>query len=158
MRNLKNKKNDFLKIFITGGGSGIGKEVAFALFSMGYEVFVGVKYESEIALFQKIIIQNPSKIHVLCCDILKENDRKKISELGIDILVCNAAIGNSGSVAEVSIKKIREVFDTNVFAHLECIQLVISDMMERMQKGRIVIVSSLVRTNSPSLFSSILCY
>lgn len=158
MRNLKNKKNDFLKFFITGGGSGIGKEVAFALFSMGYEVFVGVKYESEIALFQKIIIQNPSKIHVLCCDILKENDRKKISELGIDILVCNAAIGNSGSVAEVSIKKIREVFDTNVFAHLECIQLVISDMMERMQKGRIVIVSSLVRTNSPSLFSSILCY
>jgi short-subunit dehydrogenase len=158
VRNLKNKKNDFLKIFITGGGSGIGKEVAFALFSMGYEVFVGVKYESEIALFQKIIIQNPSKIHVLCCDILKENDRKKISELGIDILVCNAAIGNSGSVAEVSIKKIREVFDTNVFAHLECIQLVISDMMERMQKGRIVIVSSLVRTNSPSLFSSILCY
>ena len=158
MRYLKNKKNDFLKIFITGGGSGIGKEVAFALFSMGYEVFVGVKYESEIALFQKIIIQNPSKIHVLCCDILKENDRKKISELGIDILVCNAAIGNSGSVAEVSIKKIREVFDTNVFAHLECIQLVISDMMERMQKGRIVIVSSLVRTNSPSLFSSILCY
>lgn len=158
MRNLKNKKNDFLKIFITGGGSGIGKEVAFALFSIGYEVFVGVKYESEIALFQKIIIQNPSKIHVLCCDILKENDRKKISELGIDILVCNAAIGNSGSVAEVSIKKIREVFDTNVFAHLECIQLVISDMMERMQKGRIVIVSSLVRTNSPSLFSSILCY
>ncbi len=155
---MKNKKNDFLKIFITGGGSGIGKEVAFALFSMGYEVFVGVKYESEIALFQKIIIQNPSKIHVLCCDILKENDRKKISELGIDILVCNAAIGNSGSVAEVSIKKIREVFDTNVFAHLECIQLVISDMMERMQKGRIVIVSSLVRTNSPSLFSSILCY
>lgn len=158
MRNLKNKKNDFLKIFITGGGSGIGKEVAFALFSMGYEVFVGVKYESEIALFQKIIIQNPSKIHVFCCDILKENDRKKISELGIDILVCNAAIGNSGSVAEVSIKKIREVFDNNVFAHLECIQLVISDMMERMQKGRIVIVSSLVRTNSPSLFSSILCY
>ena len=155
---MKNKKNDFLKIFITGGGSGIGKEVAFALFSIGYEVFVGVKYESEIALFQKIIIQNPSKIHVLCCDILKENDRKKISELGIDILVCNAAIGNSGSVAEVSIKKIREVFDTNVFAHLECIQLVISDMMERMQKGRIVIVSSLVRTNSPSLFSSILCY
>lgn len=108
MRNLKNKKNDFLKIFITGGGSGIGKEVAFVLFTMGYEVFVGVKYESEIALFQKIIIQNPSKIHVLCCDILKENDRKKISELGIDILVCNAAIGNSGSVAEVSIKKLEK--------------------------------------------------
>lgn len=64
MRNLKNKKNDFLKIFITGGGSGIGKEVIFALFSIGYEVFVGVKFESEIALFQKIIIQNLSKIHI----------------------------------------------------------------------------------------------
>lgn len=158
MRNLRNKKNDFLKIFITGGGSGIGKEVAFTLFSMGYEVFVGVKFESEIALFQKIIIQNPSKIHVFCCDILNENDRKKISELGIDILVCNAAIGNSGSVAEISINKIREVFNTNVFAHLECIQLAISDMMKRMQKGRIVIVSSLARANSSAFFISILCH
>ena len=158
MRNLKNKKNDFLKVFITGGGSGIGKEVVFALFSMGYEVFVGVKFESEIALFQKIIIQNPSKIHVFCCDILNENDRKKISELGVDILVCNAAIGNSGSVAEVSVDKIRQTFDTNVFAHLECIQLAISDMMKRMKKGRIIIVSSLARTNPASFFIPLLCY
>lgn len=158
MRNLKNKKNDFLKIFITGGGSGIGKEVVFALFSIGCEVFVGVKFKSEIALFQKIIIQNPSKIHVFCCDILNKNDRKKISELGIDILVCNAAIGNSGSVSEISINKIRETFDTNVFAHLECIQLAISDMMKRMKKGRIIIVSSLARTNTSAFFISILCY
>lgn len=157
MRNLRNKKNDFSKIFITGSGSGIGKEVAFSLFSMGYEVFVGVKSESEIAFFQKIIIQNPSNFHVFCCDISKENDRKKISELGVDILVCNAAIGDSGSVAEVPVKKVREVFDINVFAHLECIQLAISDMMKRNKKGRIIIVSSLVRTNSASFSISLLC-
>ena len=155
---MKNKKNDFLKIFITGGGSGIGKEVALSLFSMGYEVFVGVKFESEIALFQKIIIQNPSKIHVFCCDILQKNDREKISELGIDILVCNAAIGTSGSVCEISVDKIKEVFDTNVFAHLECIQLVISDMIKRNKKGRIIIISSLTRSSAYSLFISLLCH
>ena len=157
MRKLRNAKNDFFKIFITGGGSGIGRDVAISLFSMGYEAFVGVKFESEIAFFQKIIIQNPLKFHVFCCDILKENDRKKISELGVDILVCNAAIGDSGSVAEISVENVKKVFDVNVFAHLECIQLVISDMLKKNKKGRIIIVSSLVRSNSASFFISLLC-
>lgn len=103
MRNLRNKKNDFLKIFITGAGSGIGKLSAIALARRGYEVFAGVKFEKEKEFFEKIIIQKQLKIHVFICNILNENDRKMISELGVDILVCNAAIGDSGSIAEISV-------------------------------------------------------
>ena len=143
VRNLKNKKNDFLKILITGAGSGLGKQAAIVLSSMGYEIFAGIKFEEEIEDFEKIIVSKKLKIHVFKMDILEKNDQNFISDFAIDILICNAAIGNSGSVAEFSVDSVRKVFDTNVFAHLECIQLAIKSMIERGGKGKIIILSSL---------------
>ncbi len=62
---MRNKKNDFLKIFITGAGSGIGKLSAIALARRGYEVFAGVKFEEEKEFFEKIIIQKQLKFMFL---------------------------------------------------------------------------------------------
>lgn len=143
MRNLKNKKNDFFKIFITGVGSGLGKLAAIALARRGHEVFASVHFSSEIEFFEKIIISENLKIHVFCCDILNLEERNIILNCNVDFLLCNAAIGNSGSVCEVDINKIRKVFDTNVFAHLECIQLFIKDRINRNKDGRVIILSSL---------------
>ena len=103
VRNLKNKKNDFLKILITGAGSGLGKQVAIVLASMGYEIFAGIKFDEEIEDFKKIIILKKLKIHVFKMDILEKNDRNFISDFAIDILICNAAIGNSGLIIESGI-------------------------------------------------------
>lgn len=144
MKKLRNKKNDFTKILITGAGSGLGKFASIALARRGFHVLASVKNECEIAFFEKMIILEDLKIDAFCLNILDENHRKMISNLEFDILVCNAAIGDSGSVAEISIDKIRKVFNTNVFAHLECIQLAIKNMIEHKKAGRIIIVSSLV--------------
>lgn len=148
MKKLRNKKNDFTKILITGAGSGLGKFASIALARRGYHVFASVKNIEEIAFFEKIIISEGLKINSFCLNILDENNRKMISDLDIDILICNSAIGNSGSVAEIDIDKIRKVFDTNVFAHLECIQIALQNMINNKKAGRIIILSSLVRTYS----------
>lgn len=144
MKNLKNRKNDFTNILITGCGSGLGKSSAIALAKLGYHVFASVEFMQEIEDFQKIIILENLNIDVFCLNILDENARKMISNFDIDILVCNAAIGNSGSVAEFSVDDVRKVFDTNVFAHLECIQIALEDMICKKKAGRIIILSSLV--------------
>lgn len=154
---MKNKKNDFIKILVTGAGTGLGKFTSIALARRGYHVFASVKNQSEIAFFEKIVILENLKIDSFCLNILDPKDRKIISELDVDILVCNAAIGNSGSVAEISVDKIREVFDTNVFAHLECIQLALKNMIKCKKSGRIIILSSLVRPYSYAFFISLLC-
>ena len=91
--------------------------------------FAEMEFMQEIEDFQKIIILENLNIDVFCLNILDENARKMISNFDIDILVCNAAIGNSGSVAEFSVDDVRKVFDTNVFAHLECIQIALEDMI-----------------------------
>lgn len=154
---MRNKKNDFTKILITGAGSGLGKFASITLAKRGYHVFACVKYEEEIAFFEKMIIKEGLKIEVFCLNILEENNRKMISDFDVDILVCNAAIGDSGSVAEVPIDRIRKVFDTNVFAHLDCIQLALENMIYKKKAGRIIIVSSLFRPYSYAVSFALLC-
>lgn len=158
MKKLRNKKNDFTKILITGAGSGLGKFASIALAELGFHIFANVEYESEIEDFQKIIISKSLKIDVFCFNILDENARKMISSFDVDILICNAAIGDSGSVAEVSVDRIRKVFDTNAFAHLDCIQLALENMILKKKAGRIIILSSLVRSYSYAFSFSLLCF
>ncbi|MCI9177380.1 MAG: SDR family NAD(P)-dependent oxidoreductase [Clostridia bacterium] len=92
VKNLRNKKNDFTRILITGAGSGLGKCASIALAELGYHVFASVEFPQEIEDLQKIIISKKLKIEVFCLNILDENDRKMISDFDIDILICNAAV------------------------------------------------------------------
>lgn len=92
MKKLRNSKNDFTRILITGAGTGLGKFASITLARRGYHVFATVKNQSEIAFFEKIVISENLKIDSFCLNILDPNDRKIISELDIDILVCNGAI------------------------------------------------------------------
>lgn len=59
-------------------------------------------------------------------------------------MIANAAIGDSGSIAEVEIERVRNVFETNVFANMEFMQIVIKEMIEKNKKGRIIFLASLV--------------
>ena len=58
-------------------------------------------------------------------DILNEADRNTILNYDFDTFISNAAIGNSGSVADIPVDFIEDVFNTNVFSNLKVIQLAI---------------------------------
>ena len=83
-----------------------------------------------------------SNVKCLKLDITSEADRKKLENIDIDILVSNAATGESGSVAEISMNKVRENFETNVFSNFEIVQIVLKNMI-RKGEGRIIMMSSL---------------
>ena len=74
----------------------------------------------------------------------------------IDAFICNAAIGDSGSVIDIPINRIENVFKTNIFANLQTIQLALKNMISR-KNGRIIIVSSLVWAAIPFPFLSPYC-
>lgn len=77
-------------------------------------------------------------------NILEEVDRISIQNYDIDVYISNSAIGDSGSVSDIDIARIKEVFDTNVFCNLMGIQSALKPMIDIKKKGRIVILSSLV--------------
>lgn len=132
------------KIFITGAGSGLGKEASITLARRGHKVYASVQYEAQIEELAQLSKQENLDIHVFKLDILLEKDRKLISNYDIDILICNAAIGDSGSICEIDIDRVKKVFETNIFCNFAFMQLAIKNMIKNKHHGRIIFLSSLV--------------
>lgn len=135
-----NKKN----ILITGAGSGLGKQAALELAKRGHKVYATVHYENQIEDIEKIKIENNLDIECFKLDILLQEDRELIKDYDIDVLICNAAIGDSGSICEVSVDRIENVMETNIFSSIKLLQIVIRRMIEVKHQGRIIVMSSLV--------------
>ncbi|MDD2628179.1 MAG: SDR family NAD(P)-dependent oxidoreductase [Clostridia bacterium] len=133
-------------------GSGLGKEAAIALAKRGHKVYATVHYEEEIEKLSNYAKENNLDMEVFKLDILLEEDRNLVLNYDIDTFIANAAIGDSGSVAEIRIDRIKNVFETNVFANIELSQLVIKRMIEKGIYGKLIFLSSLVgRVSIPFL-------
>lgn len=127
-------------ILITGAASGFGKDSAIELTKRGHNVIATVHREESVEELKSEfgdIFQDIFKL-----DITLESDRNKISHLDIDVLINNAAIGESGAMAEVPIDRIRNNFETNVFSTIAISQLALKNMLKK-NTGTIVFISSL---------------
>ena len=126
------------KILITGARSGMIYPVIQRL-KNNYRLYVTVHTDSEAKSIKKIY-KDDKNIECLKLDVTK--DLNKVNKLDIDVLVCNAAIAESGSLFEIPLDKVKENFNVNVFSNMDLIQRVSKKMIEK-GKGRIVIISSL---------------
>jgi short-subunit dehydrogenase len=81
-------------------------------------------------------------LEVFKLDITSAQDREKILSLELDVLINNAGVGESGSLAEVDIDRIRHVFEVNLFGTLALTQLALRGMIQR-QRGTVLLVSSI---------------
>jgi len=131
------------KILITGAGSGLGKEAAIALAKRGHTVYATTHYIEELDYLKNYAQDNNLNLEAFKLDILLEEDRNKILDYDIDTFISNAAIGDSGSVAEINVDRIRDVFETNVFCNIQLAQIVIKKMIDDKIDGRIIFLSSL---------------
>ena len=131
------------KILITGAGSGIGKEAAIALAKRGHKVYATVQYTEQLDYLTTYAKDNNLSLEAFKLDILLEEDRQKVLDYDIDTFISNAAIGDSGSVAEINVDRIRDVFETNVFCNIQLAQIVIQKMIDNTVAGRIIFLSSL---------------
>jgi len=135
-------KNNKQTVLITGSGSGLGKEAVIHIARRGHKVIAAVLYEEQILGIEQIKKNENLDIEVIKLDITNEEERKKVSNYNIDVFISNSAIADSGSIAEVDVKRIEDVFKTNVFCNIRITQLVLKNMIEKQQKGKIVFLSS----------------
>ncbi|MEG0873066.1 MAG: SDR family NAD(P)-dependent oxidoreductase [Clostridia bacterium] len=134
-----NKKKSIL---VTGAGTGLGKKASIALAKRGHNVYATTRYEKEALILNKIARENKLSIKSFKLDILLAKDREKILEFDFDIIINNAAIGDSGSVSEVRVDRFKNVFETNVFSNICITQIAIKKFITKKQ-GRIIFISSL---------------
>mgnify|MGYP003306375025 CR=1 FL=1 len=134
-----------MNILITGSSGGIGFETGMALIRKGNFVYFTVHRNSQIeTTIKKLrdfnVLEN---YKVFKLDITVEEDRKKLYDLDIDVLINNAAIGIGGSVLDLDVSNIKDNFNVNVFSTIEMIKLYATSLQNRNKKGRIIIMSSL---------------
>lgn len=129
-------------ILITGAGSGIGRDASFALAARGHRVLATTFTQTQADALHAEVLARQQDIEVFKLDITSSADREKTHKFEIDVLINNAAIGDSGSLAEVDVNRIRKTFEVNVFATLELTQLILRGMIDR-QRGTVLFVSSI---------------
>jgi short-subunit dehydrogenase len=136
------------RVLITGSGSGIGRDTVLALADREHTVYATTHTEAQAAQRK---CAGSAGIEAFKLDITDSSDRARAAELPIDVLVNNAAVGESGSLAEVPLERVRATFETNLFATLALTQVVLKGMVAR-RSGTVIFISSLAgRVPTPFL-------
>lgn len=133
---------------VTGGGTGIGKAIANALFVEGAAVVVAARTFPRLEAVAADIRSKGGRATAIQTDISVEEQvknmvAKTLDEYGqIDVLVNNAGItGPTVEVVDISLDKWNEVLDINLTGAMLCSREVLKNMIERCS-GHIVNISS----------------
>jgi short-subunit dehydrogenase len=129
-------------ILITGAGTGIGHDAAFALAALGHHVLATTLNEAQAEALRKECAARAVLMEVMKLDITDGQDHALISNRQLDVLVNNAALGESGSLAEVDMARVRRIFEVNLFSTLALTQVALRGMIAR-QRGTVVFISSI---------------
>lgn len=129
------KKN----VIITGSNRGIGFEMLKTFASAGYDIWACARTKSEEFEFQTDKIERETGVSItpVYFDL---RDEKHVQEgiksilkekKNIDVLINNAGVPYGGLFTMTSISKLKEVYDVNVFAQVQIMQLVARQMMKQ---------------------------
>lgn len=142
-----------MNILITGAASGIGYNVGMKLAKIGYNVFFTVETDKQLEVLREKIQNDKLHIGSFRLDVRDKDDRKKLENMDIDVLISNAAIGMGGSILEANMDGVRESYEVNVFSNFEIIKIVLENMLNK-NSGKIIIMSSMI-SNIPIPFLGI---
>lgn len=131
------------RILVTGAATGLGRGTALGLAKAGHSVIAGVEVWPQATTLKNDAKDAGVELDVLKIDITNPSDCEVAQKKDIDILVNNAATGETGPIAEIPVERVRRVFDVNVFGTLEFTQPFVRRFIEK-GKGKVVFVSSIV--------------
>lgn len=151
LRNQTHYKATIMKLqdkvaVITGASMGIGEAIAKLFVQEGARVVLCARNLERQEAARQRLGAGDNAISV-ACDVSRHDEvqamtQAAVSKFGrIDILVNNAGFGLNDAVAALDMTQCRQLFDTNLFGAMECMQAVIP-IMKQQGGGDIVNVSS----------------
>ncbi|MFP6579709.1 MAG: SDR family oxidoreductase [Myxococcota bacterium] len=135
------------RALVTGANSGIGRATAIALAEAGYEVFGAMRSLEKGAKLIEGVRERGGTLHPIELDVSSAASVTRAAEVvaaqggPLDVLVNNAGIAHNACVEDVDIDAAKEVFETNYWGVIRCVQAFLPGMRERRQ-GQIVNISS----------------
>lgn len=132
-----------MKALVTGSSSGIGKEIALYLDSLGYDLYVVARDKEKL---DKIYQNCRGRVTTIGLDLsVLENCQElynKLKNKGIDLVVNNAGFGDAGNFTETDLDKELKMIDVNVRSYHVLMKLFLKDFVKR-DRGRILNVASM---------------
>ncbi len=134
-------------VWITGGGSGIGRALAFAFADEGATVAVSGRREERLNEVVQELESQGKKGLAVRCDVTDEASvaeaaRKVARTLGgIDVAVANAGFAVAGRIEKLSAADWRRQLDVNVIGVAMTARYALPHLRER--KGRMAIIGSI---------------
>ncbi len=133
-------------VWITGGGSGIGKALALQFAKEGASVAVSGRRDERLQEVVDEIVENDGKGMGVRCDV---TDEASVAEAvqkvvrtfgGLDVAVANAGFSVAGRIEKLSAADWRRQLDVNVIGVAMTARYALPHLRER--KGRLVLVGS----------------
>jgi NAD(P)-dependent dehydrogenase (short-subunit alcohol dehydrogenase family) len=149
-----------LSVLVTGASSGIGRATALHLAAQGMRVFVACR---RLADAEALALEVPSsRIVAVEMDVTRPETialaraavEGALGSGGLDGLINNAGVGFSAPMEIVSIARVRDAFEVNLFGQIEVIQAFLP--LLRSGHGRIVNLGS-VGAHITIPFGGVLC-
>jgi NAD(P)-dependent dehydrogenase (short-subunit alcohol dehydrogenase family) len=132
---------------VTGTSSGIGLATSLELARKGYRVFAGMRNLAKAGPLREAAAKEELPVEVIELDITSQQsvDRAFAAVRAhgpVDVLVNNAGIGGATPLELTPEAEHRQMFETNYFGAIRCIQAVLPEMRER-RTGAIVNITSI---------------
>jgi len=131
---------------VTGTSTGIGLATSLHLARTGYRVFAGMRNLAKADALRDAAAAEDLSVEVIEIDVTSELSTKSAFEAvrsagPVDVLVNNAGIGGASPLELTPEAEHRQIFETNYFGAVRCIQQVLPFMRER-GRGAIANITS----------------
>jgi len=140
---------------VTGGGRGIGAEIARSLAAAGVQVVIAARSVGEIEQLATALREDGGRAWAVPCDVTDEDSVRQLAadanaRLGhVDILVANAGIAGSSPLHRQSLDDWNRTLAVNATGTFLCVREFAPAMAQR-GWGRIISIASIAgRTGAP---------
>ncbi|XP_046370313.1 estradiol 17-beta-dehydrogenase 11-like [Haliotis rufescens] len=135
------------RVLITGGGHGIGREMALEFGRLGADVILWDINVEDMENTADVVRAVGAKVSTYTCDVSSVDDIKDVAERlredvgGVDVLVNNAGVLNGGTILEMTSADIRKTFEVNTLAQFWTVREFLPGMIDR-NRGVILNIAS----------------
>lgn len=131
-----------MKALVTGASSGIGKEIAYYLASLGIDLIIVARNKENLEKIKKDVNVN---VKIITMDLITRDNVFKLYDMvkndDIDILINNAGFGLFGTFDETDLDREMEMIDLNVTTYHILTKLFLKDFLKK-ETGYILNVCS----------------
>ncbi|MFC2084860.1 SDR family oxidoreductase [Bacteroidota bacterium] len=145
-RKTNEKKIQKKVVWITGGGSGLGKAMALEFARNGAKVVISGRRENILKETVREIERENSQGLAIQCDVSKEEEiieavSQIVNSFGrLDVAIANAAVPMTGKIEELKHEEWKRIFEINVIGLAMTAKHALPEL--RKTKGRLVLVGS----------------